>query len=196
MKREEFERSRGTPPMTLAQQLGQTAHICPLLRRTDSLAGKENPACCLKELAVRRGCRHYCEAFNPPSALPAGFEKLTNEEAGIALCLGQLPYEPTHIRVAAELLSSNTCRPERLARLARQERCQTVVAYIANSGRRVEPENPAWEEIFVSLGPTGKPPPGVLPHWTGFASLTGITQGGKGPHTQWLRPQPAHEQSA
>jgi hypothetical protein len=90
---------------------------------------------------------HYQQCFKQVSGFPAELNTLTNEEAGIALCLGRLAYDPMNIRIGAELLSSKKCRPETIARLAIQERCQAVVGYIATCGKQVEPTNPTWDTM-------------------------------------------------
>ena len=158
-----------------------------LLRKIQNLAGQRDPANCLKELAVRRGCRHYEGSFPATTVSPAA-EKLTDEEVGVGLCLGQLTYDPLNIRIGAELLSAESCRPKAIAFLARQERCETVIGYVARCGAKVEPENQKWRELLAELGRVSSPPSGALPHWTRFVSMTGITRGG-GPDTKWLRPK-------
>ena len=172
----------------VAKALDSTSHLSPLLRRIERAVGDEDPAACLKELAVKRGCRHYRGSFKEV-IVPTTADELANEEVAVGLCLGQLSYDPLNIRVAAELLLTETCRPETITRLARQERCEMVIGYIAACGQRVEPNNPKWKSILDGLGPVQAPPEGQLPHWTRFVSMTGITPGG-GPHTEWLRPKP------
>lgn len=172
---------------TLARLLGSTSHLSPLFRRIEKAIGDEDPATCLKGLAVKRGCRHYRGSFKE-GRVPTTATELTNEEIAVGLCLGQLSYDPLNIRVAAELLSAETCVPETITRLARQERCETVIGYIAACGQRVEPNNPKWKSILDGLGTVQAPPAGQLPHWSRFVSMTGITPGG-GSHTEWLRPK-------
>ena len=133
---------------TLAQALGETEHTSPLLYKVRNLAGTEDPARCLKQLAVNRGCRHYDGAFKRPNIFPEELNSLSNEEAGIVLCLGQLPYDPANV-ISFRLLT-----------LAIRERCQTVIGYIARCGKQVEPQNHTWDKILAALEPTREPPLG------------------------------------
>jgi len=175
--------------LTTAQELGQTVHPSALIQKVKLLIGDEDVVPCLKQVAVERGCRHYLGAFTPPRHVPPKLAQLTDEELAIALCVGELTYDPTNIRIAAEMLSATTCNIKRLAELATEEHCENIVGYIAKCGQRVEPNTAAWQEILNRIGRITDPPPGVLPHWTRFVSATGITPRGGGPHVQWLRPR-------
>lgn len=56
-------------------------------------------------LAVQRSCDHY-----PPTTDRVddpGIDILSNEELGLSLLLGELPYDPQAIRVSAHLLSGD-----------------------------------------------------------------------------------------
>ena len=183
-----------TKNQTLATVLGHTTHVSPLLKKIEKLIGNENTASCLKQLAVNRGCRHYENTFTPPTNFPRAINTISNEEAGIALCMGHLHYDPMNIRVGAELLSSKKCHPDKIIKLAIQERCKAVVGYIAKCGKKIEPENSTWQRIVTSLEPIPKTPEGTLPHWSRFVSHTGITPVGN-TKIHWLRPNPLYEQS-
>src|SRR5438105_9046060 len=89
---------------TLAQKLGDVTHVSPLLRKVRELSGcsEEHVGEWLLKCAVERGARHYEREFR--SELPADTHALSNEELGVALCLGHLPFNPTYIRAAAQLL--------------------------------------------------------------------------------------------
>ena len=97
---------------TLAHKLGDTAHVSGLaihLAR-QSAAGVRLPEWLLK-VAVERGAKHYQRDFDP--ALPADLPAISDEEIGVALCLGQNAYNLDALRVAAQFLSSprvNTTR--------------------------------------------------------------------------------------
>ena len=103
------------PTVTLARRLGDTAHVSGLaiLLARLSGAGDRLPDWLLKS-AVERGAKHYQRDFAP--SLPPDNPAITDEEVGIALCMGQMPSEPWLIRAAAQLLSSPRVDPQRLAR--------------------------------------------------------------------------------
>ncbi len=83
--------------------------------------------------------------------------------------------------------------PVKVAWLAELERCQCVVRYVAEAGRRFEPENQFWHELLNQLPRTAPPKAGVLPHPTRFVAMTGLTRTGPGIVTQWIRPIPIAE---
>ena len=62
----------------------------------------------------------------------------------MALCLRQMPYEPSFVRAAAQLLSSPKVDPKELARLAVMERVEPVLLYIAGFAERFIPEVEPW----------------------------------------------------
>src|SRR6266581_4515156 len=41
--------------------------------------------------------------------------------------------------------------PEKIARLAKHERCESVVRYVAEAGRRFEPNNRFWQRLLSLL---------------------------------------------
>src|ERR1041385_3308363 len=94
------------PRPTLAQKLGDVTHVSPLLRKVRELGGcaDEQLGEWLLKCAVERGATHYEREF--PAELPADNSGLSNEEFCVALCLGHLPWNPMHIRAAAQLLSA------------------------------------------------------------------------------------------
>ena len=76
---------------TLAHKLGDVSHVSGLLRRIAQLSGAgERVAEWLRKVAVARGANHYRRDFDPtlPSDLPA----ISDEEIGVALCVGPNPY--------------------------------------------------------------------------------------------------------
>ena len=170
---------------TLARRLGTTPHVSGLLRKARQL-GLTSPKE-LRTLAVQRGCRHYGQGDEPVTALALESE-YSNEELAIALLDVALPYDPDSIRCGAAMLSAAGSRPERLAALARQERSELPVRYVAEAGQRYEPSNPFWRKLLLCLPPMATFKPGVLPHPTRFVALTGFTRSGPGQVTQWLRP--------
>jgi hypothetical protein len=72
---------------TLAQKLGDTAHVSGMAIRLARVsgAGQRLPEWLLK-VAVERGARHYQRDFDP--ALPPDNSAITDEEIGAALRLG------------------------------------------------------------------------------------------------------------
>jgi hypothetical protein len=139
----------------------------------------------LLKCAVRRGASHYERDFSPD--LPPDDPSLSNEELGVALCLGHHPYESTFIRAAAQLLSSSTTDAPQLARLAVMERVEPVLLYVAAIAARFAPEAQPWSYLREHLRARLACPPDVLPHWSRFVSQTGVTGFGGGPDIKWLR---------
>ena len=78
-------------PRTLAEKLGDAAHVSGLAIRLAWLSGARGrwPEWWLK-VAVERGARHYQREFD--RALPPDNPAIADEEIGVALCLGQMPY--------------------------------------------------------------------------------------------------------
>jgi hypothetical protein len=169
---------------TLAQKLGDTTHISPLLRRVIEAAGSaERAGDWLLKVAVDRGARHYKRDFDP--TLRGDDRSLTDEEIGVALCLGHLPDRPVLIRAASQLLSSPNTNVLKLARLAAMERCQAVLLHIANAALRAAPAAEPWASLRKLLCFRSSVPDGALPHWSRFVSMSGVTREG-GPRVDWL----------
>jgi hypothetical protein len=180
------------PPETLDRRLGTISHLSPLRAKLRRLGIGD--ASCLLALAVERGCRHYrpyVEAIEA-KAPPVPRAQLGDEEVCIALILGSWNYDPVMIRAAAQLLAGASIRVELLARLAVQERCETVLGYLAGCGERTEPANPFWKRLLEKLPPFPPACPGALPHPSRFRSETGIVNPRRPdtPRVQWLRPAP------
>jgi hypothetical protein len=170
---------------TLARKLGDTAHVSGLAIRLARLsgAGDRLPEWLLKT-AVERGAKHYQRDFDP--SLPPDNPSIADEEIGVALCLGQMPYEPWLVRAAAQLLSSSRVEPERLARLAEMERVEPVLLHIAAACERVDQALEPWATLRKQLHPRRTVRTDALPHWTRFAILPGMTREGYAP-PHWLR---------
>lgn len=180
-----MELKERTPGVTLASKLGTPAHVSGLAIRLArrSGAGDRLPEWLLKT-ALDRGATHYQRDFEP--ALPPDNPAISDEEIGVALCLGQMPDDPWLIRAAAQLLSSPRVDPQRLARLAEMERVEPVLLHIAGACARVDPALEPWATLRRLLHPRRKVRTEVLPHWTRFAILPGLTRDGYLP-PQWLR---------
>ena len=169
---------------TLGQKLGDTAHVSGFFRRIAKASGsQERAGDWLLKVAVQRGARHYKRDFDP--ALPPDDLSFSNEEIGVALCMNHLPDRPVFIRAASQLLSSPKTDIRKLARLAEMERCEMVLAYIAEAATRVAPGIEPWTSLRPLLKPRRKPREGALPHWSRFVSMTGLTEKG-GPQIDWL----------
>ena len=169
---------------TLAHKLGDVPHVSGLLRRIAQLSGAgERVADWLLKVAVERGANHYRRNFDPK--LPADLPAISDEEIGVALCLGQNTYNLDSLRVAAQFLSSPSINATRLCRLAVQERCEPVLLHIAEVARKYAPEQEPWAFLRKHLQPRRVPRTDALPHWTRLVSYSGITPEGP-PRTDWL----------
>ena len=179
-----MELKEQAPATTLARRLGDTAHVSGLAIRLARLsgAGERLPEWLLKT-ALDRGARHYQREFDPP--LPPDSPTISDEEIGVALCLGQMPDDPWLIRAAAQLLSSHRVDPQRLARLAEMERVEPVFLHIAAACQRVDEALEPWATLRNRLHPRRTVRTDALPHWTRFAILPGLTRDGYLP-PQWL----------
>jgi hypothetical protein len=170
---------------TLAHRLGEPAHVSGLAIRLARLsgAGSRLPEWLLK-VAVERGAGHYQRDFD--SSLPPDDPAVSDEEIGIALCLGQHPYNLDNLRAAAQLLSSPRVDPVALCRLAVQERGEPVLLHIASVAERFAPTLEPWAYLRQHLPPRPVPRTDALPHWTRLVSHTGMTTRGGPPQTDWL----------
>jgi hypothetical protein len=178
----------GTP--TLAERLGTTTHLSPLLHKARRLGlGPQE----LELLAIQRGCDYY-QNDDPLPPPPVTAEQFSNAELAIALLNPALRYDPQTLRLGAAMLSAEGNLPEEIARLAELERCQALVRYVAEAGRRFEPGNTFWPRLLALL-PKSLPPPksSVVPHPTRFVAMTGFTRRGVEMVVEWIRPNaPAH----
>ena len=57
----------------------------------------------MANISSSKWCTHYPTVSKPVK--DPGLDLLSNEELGLALLLGELPYDPQAIRVSAQLLS-------------------------------------------------------------------------------------------
>ena len=171
---------------TLAEKLGMTCHVSPLLLKLKwhGLTSPEE----IGAAAIDRGCWHYAPFAN---GLHRDAPGISDEELAIALLSPCHPYEPMLIRIGSQMLSGGTSDPRELARLAIMERCEPVIRYIAECGRKTEPELTFWQTILDGL-PPGKPlPEGIMPHISRFRSEFGVTNPlhPATPKVTWLRPR-------
>jgi len=167
---------------TLAQELRQTSHRSPLLWSARALGLNSTED--FIRLAVARGCYHYGPGF-PPSDNDPGRDVISNEDLVALLLLGSNEFEPFAIRCAAQLISS--CDVKQLAFLARRERVERPLAYIARAAIKHDVIHDGFWRSLLDL--IGEQPPireGVMPHWSRFVSQTGVTRDGPG-IISWLR---------
>ena len=171
--------------LTLAHKLGDTAHVSGLAIRLARVSGAgERLPDWLFKVAVARGAKHYQRDFD--FTLPPDNSAISDEEIGVALCLGQNFYNLDNLRVAAQLLSSPRVDVVVLCRLAMQERCEPVLLHIAGVAERFAPELQPWAYLREHLRPRSVPRTDALPHWTRLVSHTGVTANGGSPKTDWL----------
>jgi len=159
--------------MTLAHLLGSTPHVSPLLRKAWRLGYTE--ADHLLKLAVARGCRHYFSPdFERMDVQDCGKESFSNEELAVALVSGSLEGDARHIRVAAQMLGAPGVSVAKVARLARMERCVSMIRYIAEAGVREDPDDPSfWGALLEKLPASPPIPEGRMPHPSRFMSQPG-----------------------
>ena len=170
---------------TLAEKLGTTAHISALLKKAERL-GLDAEG--LERLAIQRGCDYYHEGdpLPPPSV---SRDQFSDEELATALLNPSLRYHPQTLRLGAAMLGAAGNDPETIARLAKHERCESIVRYVAESGTRFEPQNIFWTKLLSLLPVTPAPKSSVVPHPTRFVAMTGITRRGVETVTEWIRPR-------
>ncbi|MHB1308407.1 MAG: hypothetical protein ACYDC1_06485 [Limisphaerales bacterium] len=172
-------------PLTLARQLGQPAHVSGLAARLARLSGAgDRLTDWLLKVAVARGAAHYQRDFDP--LLPPDRALVSDEEIGIALCLGQHQYHLDNLRAAAQLLSSPRVDTAKLCRLAVQERCEPVLRHIATVAERFVPTLEPWAYLRRHLPARRVPRLDALPHWSRLVSHTGVTAQGGPSRTDWL----------
>ena len=173
---------------TLAQKMGNVPHISPLLKKLQR-AGIASPDE-MGAAAVQRGCFHYVNCF--PAAAKSAPE-ISDEELAIALLSPANPYNPMYLRVGSQLLSKDSCNPEKLVALAKQERCESVLKHIAELGAETEPDNPFWKYLVAGLARYPNPKQWVMPHKSRFRIEAGIVNPLRPqPKIQWLHARTTH----
>lgn len=179
-----MEQKARIPGTTLARMLGEVPHVSALaIRLARCSEAGDRLADWLFKVAVERGANHYRRPFDP--ALPPDCPVIPDEEVGIALCLGEHPYDLDRLRAAAQLLSSPSVDVDRLCRLAVQERCEPVLLHVAEIARRYAPSQEPWATLRERLRSRALPRTDSLPHWSRLVSHTGTTRQGVA-RTDWL----------
>lgn len=170
---------------TLAQTLSTTTPVSVLLRKARRYGLID--LAMLVSLAVQRGCRHYA-GFAKVKVVDPGRDSLCDEELVILLLVGEHPFSPVAIRCAAQMAKSPGVRPVKLATLAKMEKTERVLGYIARAGLKHDPSDPAfWKMILENLPSIPIRSERQLPHWTRFVSVPGKQKGGS-PPAVWLNP--------
>ena len=173
-----------TEPPTLAAKLGMTTHLSPLLRKAQRLGLDADG---LERLAISRGCDYYGPG-DPQPAPPVTRGRFSDTELAMALLNPALRYHPQTLRLGAAMVSAEGNHPDDLAHLAKLERCESLLRYIAECGHKFEPQNPFWADLLGRLPPTPSPRSDVVPHPTRFVAMTGVTRRGAETVVQWIRP--------
>ena len=158
----------------LNQVLGMTYHFSPL-RKKMARIGLVNPLQ-WQTLAVQRGCTHYPTVSKPVE--DPGLDLLSNEELGLALLLGELPYDPQAIRVSAQLLSGKV-DVGKLLFVAKRERLEYLLNRIASDILSFGVNHSNWQKILDSTN-SREFPEAVLPHPTRYV----VDQGNYLPRNQ------------
>lgn len=177
---------------SIAEQIGETPHLSPLLRRLRQL-GFANPDD-LRRLAVKRGRQHYRRPDDDLAAVvDPGLGILSNVELAVALVSGAQQFDPVIIRCAAQILSGDGIALDRLVHLARQERAVPALRHIARAGVEAdEIGRDTWQQVLDKLPTAQEIPDGRLPHRTRFVSETGLAMRDRkldrSGHKIWLRP--------
>ena len=161
----------------LNQVLGMTYHFSPLRKKMERM-GLENPLQ-WQTLAVQRGCTHYPTVSKPVE--DPGLDLLSNEELGLALLLGELPYDPQAIRVSAQLLSGDV-NIIKVLRISELERLKPLLHRLAKDILSFGLEHKNWKEILDATFEKDFPE-GVLPHPTRYV----LDQGNYVPENQRYR---------
>ena len=146
---------------TLNEKLGKTFHLSLLRKKLIRLGLPKVRD--WETLAIQRGCSHYqnysCEVDDPG-------EQLSNEELGLALLLGENPYNPRSVRIAVQLLSG-PIDLQTVILIAERERLLPLLNHLASEVLRYEPDDRAWKFIKAKT-PKSDFPSGVLPHHSRF----------------------------
>ncbi len=180
--------------ITVAEQIGQTPHLSPLLRRLRSV-GLTQPDD-LRRLAVARGCWHYRrpdDDLKKECSSPV-WENVSDVELAMGMLTAAQRFDPVLVRCAAQLLSGDRISIETIVRLAVQERAVPVVRHIASAGAALDSETrEKWQRLLAMLPAGPEVIEGRLPHRTRFVSEGGLFRRNghldRTGHRAWLRPR-------
>lgn len=173
----------GRESVLLAERMGMTAHISPLLQKARRL-GLSQPAD-LEQLALTRGLSYFGK---PTVMTQISIELFSNEELAVALICPSAPYSINRIRMAAALLAGNSISPRKIIKLAQQERCEPIIKHISKCGMMIEPDRAPWKQLYEAMPDKPIMDIDVLPHVTRFTTLNGLSRDGARNVSQWVRP--------
>ena len=175
---------------TVAEQLGSTPHLSPLLRKVRKL-GFSDPDD-LRKLAVKRGCTHYRRPGDDIDLVyDPGNDILPDAQLTFALITAGQKFDPQWIRAAVQLLSGAEVSADEAVRLATWERCRGLLRSVAEAGMRYDDEQGEfWRKIVNRLKDTPMPPEGRLPHASRYFISSGVGPGKRAFSRKriWLRP--------
>ena len=182
-------------PLSLAHRLGTSAHLSPLVQKAKRLGARKPED--LEHIALARGLRYFGKIDPTTGELPPETPMLaldpkhfSNEELAITLMSPSLPYSLTRLRMAGAMLGALGISAHQILRLARLERCETIVRHIAECASQVEPHHPLWGLLLEHLPHSPPPAPDILPHPTRFVAMSGLDRTGRSNRMQWIRPTP------
>ena len=180
-----FSEQKNDQILTLAEWLGMTRHISPLLQQLKRVKQDVNVMTqWLMNIAYARGA----SAYPRPPATPEEIQQasdFSDEEIAVALCHPDLPVDMIRIRMTAQLMSKKNTDAAGFARLIKMERTERIFRHIVVCANKIIPHHPLWDRLSESFGNTPLPESGKLPHWSRFAFVTGLTRSGHG-KTIWL----------
>jgi hypothetical protein len=170
-------------PMFIAEMLGCTPHLSPLLRKARKLGLATQDD--LLRLAVLRGCKHYdLGVLHDFPVQDPGSHLFSDEELAIVLISAGGCGGPQHIRCASQLLSSTGIRPMVVVRLAIMERCVAIVRHIAEAGVQHDVTGrPFWLALLGNLPQCQSVAAGRLPHYSRFMIEPGWAPASRAPRT-------------
>ena len=92
--------------------------------------------------------------------------------------------------MAGAMLGAEGVSADKILRLARLERCESVVRHIAECASKIEPDQPFWASLLERLPDTPPPAADILPHPSRFVAMSGLDRTGRINRAQWIRPTP------
>ena len=153
-------------PATLAQRLGISAPVSPLLMKIRRLSQGRSLVPWLIAMANDRGYTAVQGTVAAPG--PAMSGSLSNEELATAFLLPAMPDEPQSLRLAAQMISRAEVNVSALFRLAEREGVLRLLSGLAQEALKVSPVHEVWLALANATGQQ-KPLRDRLIHWTRLA---------------------------
>jgi hypothetical protein len=162
--------------MSLAQRLGITTHVSPLLKKLERIRSRDPISGALMRedwllvLANDRGAKSITPAFpgNGVCFLP-DTKEFSNEELIAAICLPHNRDRPQWFRLAAELVVKEDTDLVKLKAIAIRERLGRILAELARTALRAFPGDERWAELAELDENHGLPLKDNLIHWSRLA---------------------------